>query len=78
MVKVSARGTAVDVLPKKPLNGLLVFAALAAVPAASAALSGTASLTASLTPDAASEGLAGAACSTLSLAAAAGGVPQDH
>jgi hypothetical protein len=63
-----------DAPPKKPLKGLLLFAAFAAESAASDALSGSASLeplTASLTPDAASEGPAGATSSTLSLAAAA-------
>ena len=60
--------------PKKPLKGLLLFAAFAAESAASDVLSGSASLaplTASLRPDAASEGLAGATSSTLSLAPAA-------
>jgi len=61
--------------PKKPLKGLLFFlTAFAAESAASAVLSGSASLAplaASLTPDTASEGLAGATSSTLSLAAAA-------
>ncbi len=56
-----------DVPPKRPLKGLLLFRA-------SGALSGSASLaplTASLTPDTASEGLAGATSSSLSLAPAA-------
>jgi len=61
--------------PKKPLKGLLPFlTAFAAESAASDALSDTASLAplaASFTPDTASEGLAGATSSSLSLAPAA-------
>jgi hypothetical protein len=61
--------------PKKPLKGLLLFfTAFAAESAASDALSGSASLAppaASLRLDAASDGLAGATSSSLSLAPAA-------